>query len=306
MIISVSRVKNSADIIESFIRYNANIVDLFIITDANSTDNTAYILQLLKAEGYPIELYSTDDLAFTQGPNNTHLLQYAYYKYHPDYILPLDDDEFLVPSSGTTLAEVKNTILHLPKDKLYYLQYQTYFPDMSDHLEEMDSVKRITHYYPFQYSLSKKTLLPAALIDSTTSFVEGCHNIVGSKITAYSFSNDIQLAHFPCRSTKQAISKLLIGRWAFLLYPNRASDMGLHYIQLYDQLKEDSSKYITLVNDLVKQYVLPDAVPLIREHDFIGDKLTLKYTAFSEFNLFRSITEYVESIIEKLMNPESK
>ena len=45
-IFSISMVKNEMDIIESFVRYNANILDGMIILDNKSTDDTVKILEI--------------------------------------------------------------------------------------------------------------------------------------------------------------------------------------------------------------------------------------------------------------------
>lgn len=53
---SYSTVKDEADIIEIFVRYNMNILDWMVILDNNSNDNTLSILKKLKNEGYNIDI----------------------------------------------------------------------------------------------------------------------------------------------------------------------------------------------------------------------------------------------------------
>ena len=60
-ITSITMVKNEMDIIESFIRYNINIVDEMIILDNGSTDYTLDILNNLIKEGLNIVLLHDDD-----------------------------------------------------------------------------------------------------------------------------------------------------------------------------------------------------------------------------------------------------
>ena len=55
-IVSITTIKNEADIIESFVRYHQNIFDLMIILDNGSTDDTSYILNELINEGLPIKV----------------------------------------------------------------------------------------------------------------------------------------------------------------------------------------------------------------------------------------------------------
>ena len=58
--------KNEEDIVESFIRYNLNILDEMIILDNFSTDNTLNILKSLKREGLPIHIIKDEDESFNQ------------------------------------------------------------------------------------------------------------------------------------------------------------------------------------------------------------------------------------------------
>ncbi len=63
-IFSVSMVKNEMDIIESFVRYNLNILDGMIILDNASTDDTLKILNLLKLENLPIFIFKDENSEF--------------------------------------------------------------------------------------------------------------------------------------------------------------------------------------------------------------------------------------------------
>ena len=55
MIVVISRLKNSADIIETWVRANAAVADKFVVIDNGSSDGTPQILTMLKMEGYDIE-----------------------------------------------------------------------------------------------------------------------------------------------------------------------------------------------------------------------------------------------------------
>ena len=59
-------VKNESDVIESFVRYNLNILDGMIILDNQSSDNTLEILNLLKKEGLNLYIIKDEDREFDQ------------------------------------------------------------------------------------------------------------------------------------------------------------------------------------------------------------------------------------------------
>ena len=88
-------VKNEIDIIESFIRYNLNIVDGMIILDNGSTDSTLNIIKNLKDEGLPVFYIEDEDRKYEQDKKMTQLLNKAVDEFDADIIIPLDVDEFI-------------------------------------------------------------------------------------------------------------------------------------------------------------------------------------------------------------------
>lgn len=64
-IVSITMVKNEADIIESFVRYHLNIVDEMIILDNCSSDETPLIINKLIDEDFPIIFLKDSNNNFT-------------------------------------------------------------------------------------------------------------------------------------------------------------------------------------------------------------------------------------------------
>ncbi|CAM5207054.1 hypothetical protein J5TS1_05520 [Bacillus licheniformis] len=75
-IVSFTMVKNEADIIEVFIRYNLKFLDHMFISINRPNDETRTILQNLLNEGLPITLWEDDDPSFEQNKKTTE----AYHK----------------------------------------------------------------------------------------------------------------------------------------------------------------------------------------------------------------------------------
>lgn len=100
-IVAVSMVKNEMDIIESFVRHTLTFADRMIIADHQSTDRTRDILEQLQVEGLPIVIKSLHIARHAQSEVMTQLAQEAADAYEADLILPLDADEFLIPTGET-------------------------------------------------------------------------------------------------------------------------------------------------------------------------------------------------------------
>ena len=99
-IISITTIKNEADIIESFVRYHVNIMDLMIILDNGSTDDTLNIINNLKKENLPIVVLIDKDKYFEPFIKYNYLLDIALNEYSADIVCPLDCDEFIICQNG--------------------------------------------------------------------------------------------------------------------------------------------------------------------------------------------------------------
>jgi glycosyltransferase involved in cell wall biosynthesis len=95
-IAAVSVIKDECDIIELFIRLNAQFVDHHYIVDDGSSDATLEILSRLKAEGYPLSVRSSVAAEHAQRIQATAAMRQALKTAHYDWWLNLDADEFLL------------------------------------------------------------------------------------------------------------------------------------------------------------------------------------------------------------------
>ena len=77
-----------------------------IIADHQRTDRTRDILGQLQAEGLPIVIETIYTARYAQAEVTTRLMHEAADVYDADLILPLDADEFIVPSArSSTLCQ---------------------------------------------------------------------------------------------------------------------------------------------------------------------------------------------------------
>ncbi len=97
-------VKNEADIIEANIRTHASLgVDAFVVMDNNSDDETREILSALQNE-FEIEIIDESGM-YAQAKWMRRLSKIAKEKFHADWVISNDADEFWLPKEGHTLKE---------------------------------------------------------------------------------------------------------------------------------------------------------------------------------------------------------
>jgi len=237
MIIIISILKNSADIIESWIRGNAVIADKFIVIDNNSSDGTVQILKLLKAEGFDIEILKPESATDTQKKQMNYLMEYAAAAYNPDWILPFDDDEILASDS---VGDIKKYLNELdrgsearPRQFKVRWRVYTYTGSEPSCTQQPSPPDRLEYcFINNQYELPT-VLMSRELINGGYKLTTGNHALVGVQKGDLDteFLSDLYLAHYPIRSKEQIISKFMVGWINYLSNP------------LCDHVRKDNCSY---------------------------------------------------------------
>lgn len=242
----VGMIKNSADVIETFIRANGLFADRFVLINNHSTDNTMTILSKLQDEGYEIEIYSDDENAYLQSMKMNILIRNVIAKYETNWIIPLDDDEILISKSGFSVRKV---ISDLDINRAYFAKWRIYIPTENDDMNEICVAKR--QRYQFSDSLvNEKKVLFSNITASSEMFriVQGNHDFVGVNVEK-EYHDDLVIAHFPVRSEEQIISKAIVGWTNYLAMPNNREGNGGHWKVIYDYYK----KHFTISIDMMWQ-----------------------------------------------------
>lgn len=256
-IISITTIKNEADIIESFVRYHSNIMDLMIILDNGSTDDTLDILNKLKQEGLPIVVINDEDRYFEPFIKYNYLLDVALNEYSADIICPLDCDEFIVCDD----ANPRKLIENISHDSYLKLKWRTYVPTSYDDENIKFIPSRITHVRDEKLETNYKVIITKELVDRfDVKLSIGNHDIdveeeLKDKIKCID-DVGLNIAHFPLRSINQTKSKVLLG------YPNTLSrntvvkGTSFHYEVMFNKIKNNEHLSTEDVTRLAKQYSL--------------------------------------------------
>lgn len=245
-IVTISMVRNEADIIESFVRHTLTFADEMIICDHMSSDNTLKILHLLEREGLPITIRHSYKAERIQAEVTNNLLREAIVEHGADYVVPLDADEFLV--NITDDEPVRDIIRGLDPMGFYLVRWMIFRPKFPDIDQDQYLLTRPV-LKAINYLWGNKSLVGAAgWKRHPYELVEGAHwaereLACGShnktfKVKDAGFAGKLTLAHYIWRSEDQYRSKIAVGWLSLVADHGRDSFFGAKYKELFDKITE--------------------------------------------------------------------
>ena len=300
-IFSISMVKNEMDIIESFVRYNTNILDGMIILDNGSTDNTVKVLKLLKNEGLPIFIFEDHDNEFNQAVKINQLLLKAVNEFNADIVVPLDADEFLISSNKENPREILEKIGH---DSFYQVKWKTYMPNLDNNEQEKFIPAKLT-FARYGAEEMHKVIIPNELVKNyMVKISSGNHNLIYNPKYKESIkpvlSTDLRIAHFPIRSREQITSKISVGWINELCNIKRTKRQSWHWHKMFDSLKKNGKIENGDIINFAKEYSSDSELSEIKiKEDPVNlsfcKNITLKYTN-AEIDPFMNLIEKSEEL----------
>jgi len=298
-IFSISMIKNEADIIETFIRYHIDFLDGMVILDNGSTDRTAEIILKLAEEDLPVYLVFDDNPSYEQADITTELLYTTIKSHNPDYVIPLDVDEFLTTDSDKSVRqEIEDT---LNDNTLYYLSWITYVPTEKDDISELNILKRITHRRKFQFNHDQKIIFHTSIPKKYDVLItQGNHDLLirqGIRINKSNLLN-FHLAHYPLRSIGQVKSKFLVGWLANLA---RKEQVLFDWYYFYNIIKNNDidMKYLKQMASCYNVLDRNLEIKIIDNPLYLHNQIELKYTRTTDTEYFNNVLNYCESLAKK-------
>lgn len=290
MIVVISRLKNSADIIETWVRGNAAVADKFVVADNGSVDGTPQILQRLKAEGFDIEIVQGHEEI--QRDQMNWLLDYVRRNWDPDWVLPLDDDEII---ASDTVQDIRGYLNSLPQPREYRIRWRVYTMRGSEDFNEKCAIKRLGYCF-----INNQMDFPVAIVsrdvgNKNIRLTQGNHALVTYDIKSevnlvpelpIVYLDDLYIAHYPLRSKEQVISKFLTGWSNYLTHPLTDNMKNNSYWQkIYQDIKRDrnciNNKYLHQIIGLYRQKIYVDNVDQIvwKPANVVEDACIMKYSS---------------------------
>ncbi len=223
----ISYMRNEADIAEMFVRHHAQIAERIMVVLRPSEDGTEAILTKLKREGFPLTILPDASPEFRQADALQEAFAWAM-RDTPDWILPLDCDEFL-----TSDIPLRAALSMLPRDAITLIPWKTYVPTPEDDPQETDVLRRIRHRRSSEVRPFSKALIPSSLFDRAI-LQTGNHTVLDrtTRQPLPTFpSNALSLAHFPVRSAEQILRKIQTG-WSGM-QSQASAEQGYHWRDLH-------------------------------------------------------------------------
>ncbi len=293
-ILTMTMVKNEADIIEIFVRYTLSFAEKMVFIDNGCTDNTISILRALINEGLNIELYYEADVLHEQYIIENKYLYKILDDIEFDFILPLDADEFL--SSDQNLFEC---IEKLNMDSVSLLKWRTYV--LTENRENkkifFDEIK--THRINESITFTK-VIIPSRIVKEKEIFIKNGHHLVESnKPVKQIESKSLFIAHYPVRSQEQIQSKIYQGAISQLL-SSYSKVVAFHWSDIYHDMRTGDF-------DLIKYsltYALPKGSEVDIKKDTVENKINLshideivvKYSDLATRNILSNMISMMEII----------
>lgn len=257
-ILGISLVKNEEDIIESFVRYNLLIMDHLLIIDNGSTDGTLDILESMIASGWPITL--TSDVGdYNQIRIMNHALSEVMHERYgaiPDFIIPIDADEFLVAEHDG--INPRDIIQKLDHNTLHKVLWRTYIPSsiMSAPFtpEGMEIVR------DKEYEAGEKLIIPTKLIQEGFVLNNGNHDAFAPYKMTKHRCVFLRMAHFPIRTPVQFFLKNVLGYYNRLSTKTYVKGRSKHIENAYYTIKRSGTVSLKSMQEYCLNYC-SDNVP---------------------------------------------
>lgn len=232
-IVSVTMVKNEADIIELFVRNNLQYLSEMYIIEHQSNDRTLEILVNLRNEGLPIKIFSYNSYAYDQGALFSTMLNIIRDRGAADYVMFTDADELIYAPSREAF---QNEILQ--------------FGDTSMNIASNDYVVKDTDVTTYAFPQDKMRFMSAAALPMGKCIVnlrlyqnmglsvdEGGHYFfINGGRAGLPFLSGALLSHFRYRTREQLTSKIIIGCLSYMIRNTSmdTSGTGFHWFNPFN------------------------------------------------------------------------
>jgi hypothetical protein len=305
-LIGISTIRNDADIVETFVRHCCRVLDHLFIIVHSPEDGTDDILKALHAEGLPMTLVIDDEPAFLQGERLTWLARQAHAALGPDFIFPLDADEFLVPVDREAIEAALRTVpTNAPAARVLL---RTFVPTADDPTDELNPLRRIRYRIRDEGKVHKVVLTRAFADDPMLVLDHGNHGLLRIGGLARQLRvpalPELALAHYPVRSAAQVINKTIVGYLAHLASGRPGPEeerLATHWRRCYEELVRGATLGMSEQQVLAWFHGRPNLVR--NEGEFVCDPTPapdeMRYRQLGHNDAYATLARFAEHLIRK-------
>lgn len=277
-VVGLSLVKNEEDVIEPFVRHNLRFLDAMFVADNGSADRTREILVAMEREGLPLVVFDDPVTAYNQSEKMTALLRGVCAATLPDYVVPLDADEFIRSSP----AAFREELARIPPGGVGLVPWSTYVVSPDDVSGAIsDPPRSLAWRRRAELPQYRKVILRLdGRYASNIVLAQGNHSAErddGAALAAVPLDG-LALAHFPVRSESQLTSKAVVGWMAYLARDRdaRRSSLGFQWRDNFDAALARGGIPRSELPERSLMYA-QDARPIEWSTDIVRDPLDFTY-----------------------------
>lgn len=298
-LVSVTRIRNEDDLVESFVRHHAALVDQLVFLDNASNDRTVEILLALQAEGLPVVICTTTSATIAEAVQNTLLLRRAV-ELGADWVVHLDCDEFIDPRPlPGSLHGVLATIP--PQAPCAHMAAVNYHPTADDDPDELVVPRRLRVCDP-HFADFMKIAVRARIAALGATISAGNHEAYLNGMVVPAFQDPrLLFAHYYMRSGWQILAKAFVGMMK-IYASGRAvieQNTGIHYTHIFENLR-DHPEWLLHDHDFL-QGTRPPAFykGIVDPIDYLGGRLRYTRPEDPHLKAIRSITACAETVAQR-------
>jgi hypothetical protein len=241
----VMLIKDEGDIIYQHLLWHYRLgLRRFAILNNGSTDNTLSLILKFRADFPSAQVYVIDDpeVAYYQGKKTTAAACFAKSIFDVEWILPLDGDEILTPTSDC----LASTLANIAEAGFTYVAVHRcdYRLTAVDDLSDDNPLNRLKHRQRFLTPCPKVMIRfsPDMAIDV------GNHDFsTDRKVTlrgASGLRHGLSIRHFPIRSRDHVRAKIVNGGKALEAATELGLNHGSHWRMAFDAFKSRGEEFI--------------------------------------------------------------
>jgi hypothetical protein len=291
-LVAVTCLLNEEDIVESFIRHHARLVDAHLVLDQGSNDGALEILRKLQAEGSAAQVFQNRAFICAETRFNAILYNLARRLTEADWVLFLNAEDFL---DTRGVGELRGFLSIVPAEA-YAISIPVfdYEAETEETAHESNPLRRLVRRA--REPGARRVFVRGVLDSSRIALAPGCSELVlDGSVYAAPREDRLSIARFAFRSPYQYAGRSVIARLNTLAAGelDKAGDPSRHNDEVYDAMRAYPGEWFA--SALAYRHQLSSADHLVTDPlPYLGDEPRYTRTEQGEWRALRQVVGHVE------------